>query len=161
MTAPLTYSDSVIIAATPSEVYAVVSDVTRTGEWSPVCQDCWWDEGSGPHLGAFFTGRNVTAERTWETRCEVIAATEGKEFGWSVTDGNVHWIYSMASVDGGTELTESWVFTSKGLAFFEERFGEHAAHEVAVRMQAAHEGIPATLAAIRRVIEQDEMTTSA
>lgn len=81
---PLTYSDSVHIAAIPGEVYAVVSDITRTGEWSPVCQECWWDEGDGPWVGAFFTGRNVTDVRTWETHCEVIAAAEGVEFGWSV-----------------------------------------------------------------------------
>ena len=23
----------------------MVSDVTRMGEWSPVCKACWWDEG--------------------------------------------------------------------------------------------------------------------
>jgi hypothetical protein len=153
VTEPLTFADSVLIAASPDEVYAVVSDVTRTGEWSPVCQECWWDEGDGPRVGAFFTGRNVTEDRTWETRCEVIAATEGSEFGWSVTDGNVHWIYSMQAVVGGTELTESWVFTPKGQAFFAERFGDDAARQVALRVQAAHDGIPATLAAIKEVIE--------
>ena len=106
-------------------------------------------------MGAFFTGRNVTETRTWETRCEVIAAEEGREFGWSVNDGNVHWTYSMAEGEGGTELTESWVFTSKGQAFFEQRFGENAAREVAVRTTAAHEGIPITLAAIKAVIERE------
>ena len=155
MNAPLTYSDSIRVAASPRAVYAVVSDITRTGEWSPVCQECWWDEGDGPRVGAFFTGRNVTKDRTWETRCEVIAAGEGIEFGWSVTDGNVHWIYSMEAVDGGTELTESWVFTVKGQTFFEQRFGDNAAREIALRVQAAHEGIPITLAAIKNLIERE------
>ncbi len=155
MNAPLTHSDSIHIAASPAEVYLVVSDITRTGEWSPVCQECWWDEGDGPRVGAFFTGRNVTEDRTWETRCEVIAAKEDSEFGWSVTDGNVHWIYSMAAVGGGTQLTESWVFTSKGQTFFEQRFGDDAAREVALRVAAAHEGIPITLAAIKNVIERE------
>ena len=154
MNAPLTYSDTVVIAASPSDVYAVVSDITRTGEWSPVCQECWWDEGDGPRVGAFFTGRNVTEDRTWETRCEVIVANEGSEFGWSVTEGNVHWTYAMTAVEGGTELTESWVFTPKGQTFFAKRFGEDAAREVAARATAAHEGIPITLAAIKDVIER-------
>lgn len=155
MIAPLTYSDSIHVAASPADVYIVVSDITRTGEWSPVCQECWWDEGDGPHVGAFFTGRNVTKDRTWETRCEVIVAREGSEFGWSVTDGNVHWIYSMTAVDGGTELTESWVFTSKGQSFFEQRFGDNAASEVALRVAAAREGIPITLAAIKNLVERE------
>ena len=154
MTAPLTHAESIVVAATPLEVYAVVSDVTRTGEWSPVCQECWWDEGDGPRVGAFFTGRNVTPDRTWETRCEVILADEGRGFGWSVTGGNVHWVYTMDEADGGTELTESWEFTAKGQEFFAERFGDEAEAEIAKRTRTAHEGIAATLAAIKRIIER-------
>ncbi len=32
----LEFSDSVVVAASLEDVYAVVSDVTRTGEWSPI-----------------------------------------------------------------------------------------------------------------------------
>ena len=65
----LKMSESISVAVTPDELYALVSDVTRMGEWSPICRACWWDEGAGPQVGAWFTGRNETAERTWETRC--------------------------------------------------------------------------------------------
>lgn len=157
MPEPQTYAASVLVAAPPSVVYSAVSDVTRTGEWSPVCQECWWDEGAGPWVGSFFTGRNVTPTRTWETRCEVIVADIDKAFGWSVTDGNVHWIYRLEGVEGGTELTESWVFTEKGQDFFKERFGESAPDEIASRTAAAREGIPATLAAIKQAIEQAQV----
>ena len=151
---PLTHAASIVVAAPRRAVYAAVSDVTRTGEWSPVCQECWWDEGDGPRVGAFFTGRNVTPTRTWETRCEVIVADRDTAFGWSVTDGNVEWTYRLADIDGGTELTESWVFTAKGQAFFHERFGARAPEEIAAREAAARSGIPATLAAIKRVVER-------
>lgn len=154
MTTSITFSDSVVIAATPEQVYSVISDVTRTGEWSPVCQECWWDEGDGPRVGAHFTGRNVTPNRTWETRCEVIAATEGVEFGWSVNGDKVRWVYSMSEVDGGTQLRESWEFTPAGQEFFVERFGENADAEIQARIDAAPSGIPATLAAVKRIIEQ-------
>jgi hypothetical protein len=151
MTAPLTHAESIIVAASPEEVYAVVSDVTRTGEWSPVCQRCWWDDGDGPRVGAFFTGHNVTPGRAWDTRCE---ADEGRAFGWSVTEGNVYWRYAMAAVDDGTQLTETWEFTPKGQAFFEQRYGADAPAEIAQRRQAARAGISATLAAMKRIIEQ-------
>ena len=154
MPEPLTYAASVHVAAPPSVVYATVSDVTRTGEWSPVCRECWWDDGDGPWVGSFFTGRNVTPARTWETRCEVIVADVDTAFGWSVTDGNVHWTYRLAAVEGGTELTESWIFTEKGQDFFRTRFRDRAADEIAARAAAARDGIPATLAAIKHVIEQ-------
>lgn len=154
MPEPLTYAASVVVAAPRSVVYSAVSDVTRTGEWSPVCQECWWDEGDGPWVGSFFTGRNVTPTRSWETRCEVIVADVDEAFGWSVTDGNVHWTYRLEHVEAGTELTESWVFTEKGQAFFKERFGESASDEIESRAVAAREGIPATLAAIKKAVER-------
>lgn len=150
----LIFADSIHIAATPMEVYEVVSDVTRTGEWSPICEACWWDEGDGPHVGAFFTGRNVTPNRTWETRSEVITAEPGKSFGWSVGPGLVIWGYHMRENEGGTELTESWEFTRAGQEFFEQRFGADAPREVHARTDDAHQGIPVTLAAIKRIIEE-------
>ncbi|MBP1326870.1 hypothetical protein JOF28_002102 [Leucobacter exalbidus] len=150
----LTHSESIVISASPDEVYAVVSDVTRTGEWSPVCNACWWDKGDGPRIGAFFTGRNVTPERTWETRSEVVIAEPGKAFGWSVAEGRVLWTYSMQPVPAGTELTESWEFTPTGQAFFAQKMGERAPAEIESRRQAALSGIPVTLAAIKRIIEQ-------
>lgn len=153
MTTSLTFADSIEILATPEEVYATVSDVTRTGEWSPVCQECWWDEGDGPRVGAFFTGRNVTPDRTWETRCEVIAADEGRRFGWSVSGGRVFWIYTLEPTERGTVLSESWEFTPEGQAFFAERFGDDAPAEIEARRRTALEGIPTTLAAIKRVVE--------
>lgn len=83
----------------------------------------------------------------------MIAADEGQRFGWSVTDGNVHWVYTLKAVNGGTELTESWVFTAKGQEFFAERFGDDADVEIANRERAARDGIPATLAAMKRIVE--------
>lgn len=146
-------SESISIAATPDEVYTLVSDVTRTGEWSPICKDCWWDEGAGPQVGAWFTGRNETSERTWETRSQVVAATPGREFAWEVNNGWVHWGYTLEAEDGGTRLTESWKYLPAGIAGFHERFGADAEAEIERRSLAAQTGIPATLAAIKKAAE--------
>jgi hypothetical protein len=154
-TDPLTYAESILIAASPQEVYDVVSDVTRTGEWSPICRECWWDEGDGARVGARFTGRNVTPERTWETRCEVTVAEPGRAFGWKVGGGFVLWTYTMAPVEGGTELTESWEFTPAGQAFFAESYGADAGARIEARTKDALAGIPATLAAMKRIIEAE------
>jgi hypothetical protein len=143
----------VVVAASPEAVYDLVSDVTRTGEWSPVCRACWWDDGHGPWVGAWFTGRNETPDRTWETRSEVVVADRGREFAFIVGGSLVRWGYSMTAVEGGTELTESWAFLPGGIALFEERYGADAAVQIADRTRAAHEGIPATLAAVKRIAE--------
>lgn len=154
MSEALTHSESIHVDAGPATVYAVVSDVTRTGEWSPVCRECWWDEGDGPRVGAWFTGRNVTPEREWQTRCRVTVADEDRAFGWSVGPNIVFWTYTMQDSDGGTLLTESWEFPPAGQAVFAERYGDDAAAQIADREAAARAGIPATLAAIKKAIEQ-------
>lgn len=151
----LEFSDAIHVALLPEQVYALVSDITRMGEWSPVCKACWWEDGGGPEVGAWFVGRNITPERTWETRSQVVAADAGREFAWEVNGGWVRWGFTMAAADdqAGTRLTQSWVFLPKGIAGFYERFGEAAEVEIAKRSEAAKSGIPATLAAIRQTAE--------
>ncbi|MDP9435880.1 MAG: SRPBCC family protein [Actinomycetota bacterium] len=149
----LRHAETVFVAREAEDLYDMVADVTRTGEWSPVCRACWWDEGAGPTPGSWFTGRNETPERVWETRSQVVAADRGREFAFVVGEHWVRWGYSFEPVDGGTLLTESWEFLPAGLARFEERFGDDAAAQIADRTRAAHEGIPATLAAIKAAAE--------
>ena len=149
----LTFSDSVFIARSAEDLYDMVSDVTRMGEWSPVCKACWWDDGESARVGAWFTGRNETPERTWETRSEVVAAESGHEFAFVVGGTWTRWGYVFEPTDGGTLVTESWAFLPAGIERFHERFGDDADAQIAQRVVAAHEGIPATLAAIKRVAE--------
>lgn len=149
----LSCSESIRVAATPQRVYDLVSDVTRTGEWSPVCRRCSWDDGDGPRVGAWFTGHNETATRSWETRSQVVVAEPCREFAWLVGGKYARWGYTMRAADHGTELTESWEFLPAGLALFEQRYGERAEEEIAERSRAAHAGIPETLAAIKRIAE--------
>jgi hypothetical protein len=119
----LEFTDSIVVARAPEDVYRLVSDVTRMGEWSPQCRACWFDDGAGPEVGAWFTGRNETPEgrseatgesipegrseatgeiipaRTWETRSQVVAADAGSEFAWEVNNGWVRWGFTLEPVD--------------------------------------------------------------
>lgn len=149
----LSFSDSIVIDRSPQDLYSMISDITRMGEWSPVCKACWWDEGSGARAGAWFTGRNETPERTWETRSQVIAAEPGREFAFAVFGDRARWGYTFTPADGRTRVTESWDFLPGGIAAFEERYGADAQAQIAARAQAAREGIPATLAALKRAAE--------
>jgi hypothetical protein len=149
----LTHSDSVDISRSPEDLYDMVSDITRMGEWSPVCKSCWWDQGAGPVEGAWFTGRNELPERTWETRSVVAVADRGREFAFVVGGSLARWGYAFAPVDGGTRVTESWEFLPDGIAFFEQRFGDDARAQIANRREAARSGIPATLRALKDVAE--------
>jgi len=151
-------SQTIHVSVPPDDLYEMVSDVTRMGEWSPVCRECWWDEGAGPHVGAWFTGRNETPERTWETRSQVVAAEPGRRFAWEVNNGWVYWGFTFAPDGHGALLTESWIFLPAGIAGFRERFGAEADAEIEKRRKAAENGIPATLAAIKKTAEAARRT---
>jgi hypothetical protein len=149
----LRYSESIVVARPAEFLYDMVSDVTRMGEWSPVCKACWWDDGDSLCVGAWFTGRNELPERVWETRSQVVAAERGREFTFVVGGSLVRWSYAFTPVDGGTQVTESWEFLPDGIARFQTRFGEDAEAQIANRTEAAHTGIPITLAAIKESAE--------
>jgi ribosome-associated toxin RatA of RatAB toxin-antitoxin module len=151
--AELKMSETIHVDVSPDELYALVSDVTRMGEWSPICRRCWWDEGDGPQVGAWFTGRNETPERTWETRSQVVAADPGRRFAWQVNNGWVHWEYAFEPDGDGTRLTERWEFLPAGIAGFHERYGADAEAQIQQRSDAARTGIPTTLAAIKKAAE--------
>lgn len=150
-------SESVTVNVSAQDLYDIVSDVTRTGEWSPVCTSCWWDEDATPGaVGAWFTGRNVTPDRTWETRSQVVTARPGQEFAWLVGGKFVRWGYSLTPVDGGTVLTESWEILDEGIAMFEERYGQEVETQLADRERLALSGIPQTLSTIKKIAESAE-----
>jgi ligand-binding SRPBCC domain-containing protein len=151
------HSDHITIGRPPEAVYAMISDVTRMGEWSPVCRACWWDEGDSARVGAWFTGRNEQPDRTWETRCEVIAADPGREFTFVVGGTETpfaRWSYTFAPVDGGTELTESWQVMPALLTRFAENFDDGGVAALAERTATAHSSMAATLAAIKDAAER-------
>jgi uncharacterized protein YndB with AHSA1/START domain len=103
---------TIVVEAPPEQVYDIISDVTRIGELSPVCKAAWWDEGSGPREGGWFTGRNEMEGRDpWERHCEIIVAEPGRAFGWIAggrEQGVAEWTYRFRPVDQGTEVEESW-----------------------------------------------------
>jgi hypothetical protein len=151
---PLQLSESIVIAASPQALYDMVADVTRMGEWSPVTTSCRWDEGAGPAAGAWFTGRNEMADRDpWETRSQVVVADPGREFAFQVGGSWTRWGYTFTPVPQGTEVTESWALLPDGRARFDDRFGGRAPEVVQERYEWARDGIPATLAALKRVAE--------
>ena len=65
------------MAADPTSVYALVSDVTRIGRYSPETFEAeWLDGATGPAVGAKFRGhvkRNQKGPTYWTT-CTVVAS---------------------------------------------------------------------------------------
>lgn len=141
-----------MVSRPPEELYALVSDVTRMGEWSPVCTGCWWDDDTRG-VGAWFTGRNETPDRTWETRSQVVADEPGREFAFVVGGNRTRWGYTFEPVGDGTRMTEWWEILPAGEEYFQERFGSDVEAEIQQRADAAYSGIHETLAAIKKAAE--------
>lgn len=108
-----TGSASVVINRDPQTVFAAVSDITRTGEFSPECVSGRWVGGAtGPAVGAKFEGDNelklagMTLKK-WTTTSEVTACVPGEVFEF-IAEEYTTWRYQLEAVSGGTKLTESF-----------------------------------------------------
>jgi hypothetical protein len=107
-------SVTVHMAASPEKVWALVSDVTKIGRYSPETFEAeWLDGATGPAVGATFRGhvkRNGKGPTYWTT-CTVTASDPGREFAFGVGPGdrplNV-WRYQLAPSGDGTDVTESF-----------------------------------------------------
>ena len=113
---PMTGEVSVWMAAPPSEVWDLVSDVTRIGEFSPETFEAKWTRGAtGPEVGAQFKGhvrRNGVGPTYW-TLCTVTACEPERVFEFAVGNDTVttnNWGYRLEPSPGpdgaGTLVTE-------------------------------------------------------
>ena len=100
------------IAAPPEKVWAMISDVTRMGEWSPEATGGAWSKGvSGPAVGARFKGTNANGKKSWTTACRVTACEPGRAFGFAVRGGGLpvaDWNYTITPTPEGCHVVEQW-----------------------------------------------------
>jgi hypothetical protein len=108
-----TGSASIHVSAQPDAVYALISDVTRMGEWSPETRSCeWLDGASGPAVRARFRGTNKR-KLSWKTTATITAADPAHEFAFAIgkdapDDPATTWRYRFKAAGDGTDVTESF-----------------------------------------------------
>ncbi|MCU1499692.1 MAG: hypothetical protein JWM47_3645 [Acidimicrobiales bacterium] len=99
---------SLSVAASPEDVYAVVSDVTGMGRLSPECTGGrWLDGATGPAVGARFKGTNKRGPIRWSTTNTVVAAEPGRAFAFETAQSGTRWRFDLAPEGDGTRLTQS------------------------------------------------------
>ena len=103
---------SVWMDAPPAEVWDLVSDVTRIGEFSPETFEARWTRGStGPEVGASFKGhvkRNGVGPTYWSP-CQVTKCVPNEVFEFAVGTDSVtvnNWGYRLEADGDGTKVTE-------------------------------------------------------
>lgn len=106
------------IDASPHDLYAIVSDVTRQPETSPEIVSCTWIKGAtGPTVGARFKAVNRAGRGpNWPNKPVVVSADPGREFAFARTEpfaGTVEWRYRFEPDATGTQVTESYEVTKE------------------------------------------------
>ena len=150
---PLTGEVTVHMDASPEEVWALVSDVTRIGEFSPETFEAEWTHGAtGPAVGARFRGhvkRNGVGPVYWTactvTRCEV---EEVFEFSVGHDKNPINtWGYTMQPENGGTSVTEYFKLSPVWyIRLYWTLLGQ-------LRSRTNERGMRTTLEAIKKVVE--------
>jgi hypothetical protein len=107
---------SIYVAAPPQAVYDVVSDVTRTPDYSPEIRRCTWLDGAtGPAVGARFAAVNkVGPGPAWTNKPVVTVADPPREFAFARTEklaGTLEWRYRFEPEGEGTRVIESYEVT--------------------------------------------------
>jgi uncharacterized protein YndB with AHSA1/START domain len=136
------------VGAPADGVYALVSDVSRMGEWSPETASCRWVGGArSAEVGARFRGSNRRGPLLWTTTCSVTAAEPARRFAFTVTWAGVpisDWAYDLAPVAGGCTVTESWTDRRPGAM----RLASVPVMGIADRAGHNRRGMEATLTAL-------------
>jgi hypothetical protein len=135
------------IPASAEQVWALVSDLPRMGEWSPENTGGSWVKGAtGPAVGARFKGENSNGKKSWTTDARVMVCDPGRAFGFDVSAVGLpvsSWTYSVEPTADGTActLTETWTDRRGAIA----RFFSKSASGVADRAAFTRESIETTL----------------
>src|SRR5258708_21744968 len=132
------------------QVWALVSDITNTGKFSPETFEAEWLDGStGPEVGARFRGhvkRNGRGPTYW-TKCTVTASEPGREFTFVVGTPEKHpmtWSYRFDAAGNGTDVTASYRLEDQAhLRLYWKLFGNARGRTNADNMRATLERIKA------------------
>ena len=105
---------SITIAASSEAVWAVVSDVTRVGEWSGECRGCAWVDGADAAApGARFRGRNRRGGIQWTRLNEMTLVEKPRTLVWRTVArlpylDTTEWRVSLNEDGEETRVTESF-----------------------------------------------------
>jgi uncharacterized protein YndB with AHSA1/START domain len=101
------------IAVPAEQVWAMVSDLTRMGEWSPENEGATWTRGAtGPVPGATFRGVNRNGKKQWSTDGTVVEVEPGRLFTFRTTAAGfkvAEWRYAFETTATGCRVTETWI----------------------------------------------------
>ncbi|MCE5292324.1 MAG: SRPBCC family protein [Nocardiaceae bacterium] len=108
-------TETVDVAATPSQLFGVVADVTRIIEWSHECRRArWHGPSSGPLVGARFRGWNRSGLLVWSRMNTILEVEPTRRLVWQtggflgIFDSTI-WMLTFDELpDGRTRIEQSY-----------------------------------------------------
>jgi Polyketide cyclase / dehydrase and lipid transport len=141
------------IEARPEQVWTVVSDLARMGEWSPECRKVI--VFGSPREGAHLVGLNRRRWVAWPTNSRIVRYEPGRAIAWKVFTNRATWSYELEPTEGGgTRLIERRDMPPQGIAPFAGLFGKVFLGGVESHDAELQEGMRATLDRIKSEVER-------
>jgi hypothetical protein len=104
----------VVVGADIRDVWRVVADVTRVGEWSHECRSASWLDGARAAApGVRFRGRNRAGWARWNRTAEFVVVEEPHELVWRTVPtwrfpDSTEWRLELTPTARGTAITQSF-----------------------------------------------------
>lgn len=150
--------ESIEIAASPAEVWAVVHDVRRMAEWSPQVESVRLRQGfERVEAGTEFTNRNSLDGMPWTTHGTIERFEPGQVVAFRIAENRVVWSFTLdpvtvATGEAGTLLTQRREtpdgISDLSMELTDSVFGGQAAFTTRLR-----EGMRETLAQVKAAVE--------
>jgi uncharacterized protein YndB with AHSA1/START domain len=109
----ITVSVSKAIAATPEEVWSLITDLPAMGRWSPENDGGDWIRGAtGPELGAKFRGKNSWEGKSWKAPVTITEYDAPRRFTFQMRIGpfgGADWSFDIEPTPNGCNVTQMWV----------------------------------------------------
>ncbi len=153
---PRPLTASLDIAAAPRDVWALLADVRRTGEWSPECVRVL--PIGRVRRGSLLLGVNRRARVRWVTLSRVHSYEPGVEIGWTVLTNRAVWSYRLEPHEVGTRLIETRR-TPRGEGLFAVWFTKRLLGGQASHDDELEAGMRSGLQSIKEFVEADAPNT--
>jgi hypothetical protein len=155
-----TTETEVFVAAPPSSVWPLVTEILTPSRFGTELQEAIWDDPErGACLGARFTGRNFhPAKGEWETTSTIVDFEPEQRFGWAVGDPDepsALWRLELMPEADGTRL-RYWAQMGpgpSGTTSLIEQMPDKEERIIARRLQEWETNMTATISGIKELAE--------
>ena len=140
------------IAASPSQVWAVLSNLDRMPEMSPELVRMVPLKRGGLRAGQAYLGINKRKWVVWPTRSGVVTVDPEKALAWDTKSSGARWIYELTPEGDGTRVVHRRP-VPRGLTLIGKAFAPVALGGIEGHAHELEAGMGQTLARLKAAVE--------